>query len=257
MSDDLYYDFGLGPVPAHPHIKGGGWVANTARVDDTCFVGPYAQVYGKAQVSKNAKIDGYAQVFGEARVTDEARVYGAAKVYQNAFVSGRARISGDAKVYGNSIVTDDCLIFEFAEVYENARVRNYCEVHGRAKVRAHAELVENATIYENCVVTKKPTIISGVTKCNIVLTDHHITVGCVTLAPSIWKQHGRTLVRFFTDMGEMSTPKTVTERWINALEIMSDIHGCTDIKEEVENFDLREELSKILSDERFWVQNDQ
>ncbi len=253
--NDLHYDFGLGPVPAHPHPKGGGWVANTASVDETCFVGPYAQVYGKAQVKNNAKIDGYARIFGEAKVVEDARVYGAAKVYQNALISGRARVSGDAKVYGNSIVTDDSLVFESAEVYENARVRNYCEVHGNAKVRAHAELLENATVYENCIVTKKPIIISGVTTCNIIVTDHHITVGCITLPPSIWRDHGKTLVRFFTNMGEISTPKTVTEKWINGLQFAADIHGCTDIEEEVTNFDLREKLSKILSDERFWIQD--
>ena len=254
--DDLYYDFGFGPVPAHPHPKGGGWVANTAKVDDSCYIGPYAQVYGMAQVTRKAVIDGYAKIFGEARVTDEAKIYGAAKVYQNALVSGRARVSGEAKVYGNTIVTDNCLVYECAEVYENARIRNYCEVHGNAKVRAHAELLENATVSENCIVTRRPIVISGVTSWNIVVTDHHISVGCVTLPPSIWKDHGKTLARFFSNMGQLTTPKTVTERWITGLQLASETHGCTDIEEEVANFDLREKLSKILSDERFWVQND-
>jgi UDP-3-O-[3-hydroxymyristoyl] glucosamine N-acyltransferase len=253
---ELYYDFGFGPVPAHPHPKGGGWVADTARVEDSCFVGPYAQVYGKAQVLDNAKISDYARVFNEARVIENARVYGVAKVYENALISGRARVSGEAKVYGNSIVTDDCLIFESAQVYDNARVRNYCEVHGNSKVKAHAELLENATIYENCVVTKTPIILSGAANWKIIVTDHHITVGCVTLPPSIWKQHGKTLVRFFTDMGDMSTPKTVTEKWVNGLQLIADVHGCTDIEEEVENFNLKEAIARILSDERFWIQND-
>jgi hypothetical protein len=38
------FDFqdGIGPVPAHRHINGGGWVANTAFVAETAFVGAYA-----------------------------------------------------------------------------------------------------------------------------------------------------------------------------------------------------------------------
>ena len=57
------YDFGAGPVPAHQHSNGGGWVADTATVADTAYVGPNAQVYGEAQV------------FGEAWVYGEAQVY--------------------------------------------------------------------------------------------------------------------------------------------------------------------------------------
>ncbi len=58
------FDFGdgKGPVPAHKHPNGGGWVADTASVADTAYVGPDAWVFGKAQV-------GDAQVFGYARVT--------------------------------------------------------------------------------------------------------------------------------------------------------------------------------------------
>jgi len=44
------HDFGdgKGPVLAHKHPNGGGWVANTADVDDTAFVGPNACVSGSA-----------------------------------------------------------------------------------------------------------------------------------------------------------------------------------------------------------------
>ena len=38
--DDDYFDFddGNGPVPAHKHPNGGGWVADTATVDETAYV---------------------------------------------------------------------------------------------------------------------------------------------------------------------------------------------------------------------------
>lgn len=40
MAAQQFFDFGGGPVPAHRHIHGGGWVAETARVGDSVFVGP-------------------------------------------------------------------------------------------------------------------------------------------------------------------------------------------------------------------------
>ena len=40
------YDFGAGPVPAHQHPNGGGWVANTAHVAESVYVGPLAAVAG-------------------------------------------------------------------------------------------------------------------------------------------------------------------------------------------------------------------
>jgi carbonic anhydrase/acetyltransferase-like protein (isoleucine patch superfamily) len=76
------FDFedGNGPVPAHRHSCGGGWVADTATVDDTAYVGLNARVFGDARVSENAEVSGYARVFGDAVVTDSARVSGNARV---------------------------------------------------------------------------------------------------------------------------------------------------------------------------------
>jgi hypothetical protein len=51
------FDFGFGPVPAHQHPNGGGWVSDTAEVSDTAYVGPNAQVFGNARVSGNARIE--------------------------------------------------------------------------------------------------------------------------------------------------------------------------------------------------------
>ena len=70
------FDFhdGNGPVPAHQHANGGGWVADCAVVDAEAYVGPEARVSGEARVL------GEARVFGEARVSGEARVFGNARV---------------------------------------------------------------------------------------------------------------------------------------------------------------------------------
>lgn len=88
------FDFkdGNGPVPAHQHPNGGGWVADTATVADTAYVNPNAKVFGNAVVSDYAVISGYAKVFSNARVFDNAKVSG------NAQVSGNARVFGSTKI---------------------------------------------------------------------------------------------------------------------------------------------------------------
>lgn len=78
------FDFGGGPVPAHKHPNGGGWIANTARVS------------GNAQVSGNARVSGSAWVFGSARV------------FGNAQVSGNARVSGILRSDGHPFVALPC-----------------------------------------------------------------------------------------------------------------------------------------------------
>ena len=58
----------------HRHPNGGGWVQDTASVDETAHIGPDAQVYGNARVSETAWVS------GDARVSGNAEVFGAAQV---------------------------------------------------------------------------------------------------------------------------------------------------------------------------------
>lgn len=94
------YDFedGKGPVPAHKHCNGGGWVANTAHVRGTARVEGNAKVFGYAKVTGSAKVYGYAEVFGCAEVFGYAEVFGKAKVFGNAKVGGNSSVSGSATV---------------------------------------------------------------------------------------------------------------------------------------------------------------
>jgi len=74
------FDFGQGPVPANKHKNGGGWVAETANVDETVYVGPDAYVYGYARVHDSVKICDNARVYGNAKIYKYAKVYGQAGV---------------------------------------------------------------------------------------------------------------------------------------------------------------------------------
>ena len=65
------YDFqdGNGPVPAHRHPNGGGWVADTAKVEETAYVGPNAQVYGSALVEGGVELLSDTRISGVSCVT--------------------------------------------------------------------------------------------------------------------------------------------------------------------------------------------
>ena len=72
------FDFGSGPVPAHRHRNPdgteGGWVADTAIVEPTCFVGSDVKVSGNAMISGNAKVFGIADIKGEVGIFGEVEI---------------------------------------------------------------------------------------------------------------------------------------------------------------------------------------
>jgi hypothetical protein len=70
MAQKYKFGDGKGPVPAHQHPNGGGWVADTAKVADTSYVGPDAEVSGTARVYGDAQVSGTARVSGDAWVSD-------------------------------------------------------------------------------------------------------------------------------------------------------------------------------------------
>ena len=60
----------------HQHANGKGWVANTAKVDDSVYVGPYACVYGHAEITGRVRIEDLAQISGHAKLSGDVRVCG-------------------------------------------------------------------------------------------------------------------------------------------------------------------------------------
>ena len=115
------YDFqdGNGPVPAHQHSNGGGWVADTAKVHETAYIGPDAKVFGNAEVIDYAKVDGNAKVSGHAKVSDYAKVYNDVVIFGAVKVSGNARVFGDAKLFNSAWVSGHAKVFGNATIYES------------------------------------------------------------------------------------------------------------------------------------------
>ncbi|MBP7792883.1 MAG: hypothetical protein KA120_07470, partial [Candidatus Goldbacteria bacterium] len=79
----------------HAHSNGGGWVANTASVASSVYVGPKAVILGSSNISGNVRIDGTVWVEN-------------ATVRDNVIIDGNARIRGgtysnDARIIENAI----------------------------------------------------------------------------------------------------------------------------------------------------------
>ena len=72
----------------HQHKNGGGWVANTAKVEETAYIGPDALVFGDAKVYGDARVYGDAQVYGNAQVSGDAQVYGDAWENSPLYIQG-------------------------------------------------------------------------------------------------------------------------------------------------------------------------
>jgi UDP-3-O-[3-hydroxymyristoyl] glucosamine N-acyltransferase len=60
----------------HQHRNGLGWVANTARVEPSVYVGPYALVYGSAELTERVRVEGTARVSGHAQLSGDVLVCG-------------------------------------------------------------------------------------------------------------------------------------------------------------------------------------
>ena len=60
----------------HKHTRGGGYVANTAHVADSVFVGPWAIVYGKAELTGHVRVMDLAQISGNVHLSGDVLVYG-------------------------------------------------------------------------------------------------------------------------------------------------------------------------------------
>ena len=116
----------------HYHSNGGGFVASTANVADSVYVGKNARVLGWATVSGNAVIDDYATVSGAANVSGNAVIKGHAVVAGNAKVTDNAIIGDSAGVVGNATVSGNARVLESAMLYDRYSAGGNATVKGTA-----------------------------------------------------------------------------------------------------------------------------
>jgi UDP-3-O-[3-hydroxymyristoyl] glucosamine N-acyltransferase len=83
----------------HQHPLGLGWVADTAKVASTVYVGLHCMVYGHAELSDKVCIVDSAQVSGHAKLSGDVIVSG------NAWVSGTTKAS-TGRIWKNARVVE-------------------------------------------------------------------------------------------------------------------------------------------------------
>jgi carbonic anhydrase/acetyltransferase-like protein (isoleucine patch superfamily) len=138
-----------------PHINGGGFVASTALVDATAYVGPHAQVIDHAWVLGNAQVRDFAIVRESALVEDQAVISGNAIVGENAHVHGNATVEEEARVFGGCTVYDEALVkgnamIFYTAVYDQAHLKDntFCwgaTLHGDVLLGGDAEFFSDCS----------------------------------------------------------------------------------------------------------------
>jgi hypothetical protein len=96
------YDFGSGPVPAHRHFNEsdplvpGGWVANSANVHPTAYVGARAHISGVARVDSGVQVASGARV-GEGAILTSRQ--DCAVIHWDGYTSTAYPIAGGVMVH--------------------------------------------------------------------------------------------------------------------------------------------------------------
>lgn len=124
----------------HAHSNGGGFVADTAAVADSVYVGPNAMVLGNANLSGNVRVEDYAVVANSVTAAD------------NVVISGHAVVDGGGMIYNNGWVWGTVNLSGNAVISDGAVVTNSCTVSGNAKILQKAYLSEAVTVTDNAVV---------------------------------------------------------------------------------------------------------
>lgn len=135
---------------AHKHPNGGGWVANTAKVDTSVYVSSGSEVFGNAEITGHVVIRGKCRIYGRAKITGDVTLLGDVVIYDNVQINGQATISGmielknDANVLGLSSLRGDLV------VRGNALIRSSI-LAGWGSVQDHASILNSSLEGDFCV----------------------------------------------------------------------------------------------------------
>lgn len=123
QKNESVFDFndGSGLVLAHRHLNGGGWVADTAFVEETVYVGQYAKIHGYAKITDDVYIDEHADVAGYCTVKNQACIRGRAvirgscQILENAEISGNVFLAGQFKIGGYRVLNGNQCYFDMGD----------------------------------------------------------------------------------------------------------------------------------------------
>ena len=109
-------------IKGSEHPNGGGFVAKTAKVADTVYVGPDAMVLGNTKITGDVRIEDHAIVMGSAKISGNALIDGYAIIAGNASIKGDVHIGDYAIVTGNANITGNAQVLESAFIGESFKL---------------------------------------------------------------------------------------------------------------------------------------
>ncbi len=172
MPDPTTFDFedGRGPVPAHRHTNGGGWVSDDCVVDAPTYIEEDACVWGGC-ILDSVNIYNEARVSGNSSLKERCVVSGGA-VIVSSYLSQGTHVSNSAEVR-NSVLRGG-VVTDRAKVLSSRVYGPY--VSGDAVVR-DATVEGTYSIAGQMVVERPPLLIYGF-RYPVVATPGHIGLGC-------------------------------------------------------------------------------
>ncbi len=118
-------------VDGAAHSNGSGFVAKSAKVDASVFVGPNARVLGDSVLTGKARVEDHATVV-DSTITEEAVVGGYALVTEKSTVRGRARVLDYAVVKAGSTVSGNARLLEHGQLMSGKECAGHMTIKGHA-----------------------------------------------------------------------------------------------------------------------------
>lgn len=197
------HDFkdGHGRVFAHRHANGNGWVADTARVAESAYIGSRAQVAQFARVNDTCRLQGVAKVYGHAQLSGGVLIKGSAEIYGRACIRDTVQIDNNVRVYGNAVVSGDSIIKDNAHVAESANVIS-SRLNNDGRIRGAATVLRSV-FYGPVTIAGNASIVSS-TVSGYVTVDDFAQILHSTVNASNNRDYGGIEIRNFAIISDNS-----------------------------------------------------
>lgn len=166
-------DLIINGVHYHHHPNGGGWVAETASVDESVWVGGLVFVHGKPRISENVvlldmvEIDGSPTISGNAVLSNWTKVWGSpticgnVRTYQHTRIFDKAVLEDYAilvqtSIFGKAYAGGECLI-EYSKLTDTVVARGK-QPHVSGK-RLH---IHRAFLYGNVRIQEEAQVLGDI-----------------------------------------------------------------------------------------------
>jgi carbonic anhydrase/acetyltransferase-like protein (isoleucine patch superfamily) len=137
-------------VEAHRHPNGGGWVANTAKVDPAVYVSASSEVFDKAEIRGHVIIKGRCRVFGHAKIDGNVTLLGDVtvgenvRIFDSATISGRIDIKNNVGIYGVSSVCGEVILSNNVTIHGS-------QISGWGTIRDAATITSSTITGDFCI----------------------------------------------------------------------------------------------------------